>query len=324
MKLSLVFFTFILLFSGCTPNSSLSEQEKLLSSIKKLFKVLDLPTDDSLIQMNEIAQKELLRKPGQERWDMDKEAYNDKKEQILPILDEIGLLQEKKPSGQDYDYILIQGALVKRMRDRLAYLQKIWISLSPQTRKKAKIVFLTGARSLEPTQESVEVLLNESLSPVPFRTEWTPPANLPQTEKEAAEFVWDQIIADPELRQKRVQGDVLFVNAPLLGDPPRRPTAADTISFWIDSPQNTNALGEEYTQFWDSSVPLDKARYLVISNNPFILFQHKVVQNSLRKKGITNAIIVTVGPAADPTLPLSVHLDNVARILYEEVASLKN
>ncbi len=315
---------FLLILPCCAPDANLTEQEKLLSSIKKLFKVLNLPHEGSLTQMNEIAQKELLRKPGQERWDMDKTAYNDKKDQILPILDEMGLLQERKPSGQEYDYILIQGALIKRMRDRLYYLQQIWPSLSSQTRKNTKIVFLTGGRPLEPTQESAEVLLNPSLSPIPFRPEWVPPANLPQIEKEAAEFAWDQVIENKELRHKKDQGEVLFVNAPLMGDPPRRPTAADTISFWLDSQQNLNALGAEYTRFWTSAIPLNKAKYLVISNNPFILFQHKVVQNSLRKKGINAVPIETIGPAADPTLPLSVHLDNVARILYEEVASVKN
>ena len=324
MKLSLVFFTFILLFSGCTPNSSLSEQEKLLSSIKKLFKVLNLPTDGSLIQMNEIAQKKLLRKPGQERWDMDKEAYTDKKEQILPILDEIGLLQEKKPSRHNYDYILVLGALVNRMRDRLQFLDKIWPSLDKQTQKNIKIAFLVGERTLDPTQENTEVLLNEPMSPVPFRSGWVAPQTLPKTEKEAAEFLWDQIITNKDLKKKKDQEEVLFVNTPQKGDPPKRPTTVDTIFYWINSQQNPKFLRPKYTQFWDSSVPLDKARYLVISNNPFILFQHKVVQNSLRKKGIINATIETVGSAADTTVPLSVHLDNVARILYEEVASVKN
>lgn len=323
VKILFLFFLFLL---GCDTDVKPVDQEKFIHLLKELFQVLNIENDGTLSQMNEIAQKELLRKPGQERWEMAQSKYENKKDKILHIIDKLGGVQEVIPSKSKYDYILIQGALIKRMRDRLKYLDTLWPYLDDETKKNIKIVILTGGRELDPVEENLDVLFNQKYTLFPFRVGWTRPDIIPKTEKEAAELAWDQIIENTELRAKVSKGDVLFVNTPKMGDPPRRPQARDTLYYWMDSWENRDLYSQEYQKFWASAKKAPNvASYLVISNNPYIPFQQKVMENSMKKRGWVEkgVTIETVGPAADSKTSIAVHLDNIARILYEEAMASK-
>lgn len=292
-----------------------------LCLIRELFEVLGIKTDGTLFQLNEIAQREFLRKPGQERWEMAPSKYEDRKKLLFPILDKIGVIKEVCPSSCSYDYILVNGAVLSRMRSRLQYLDKIWVSFSEKTKEHVKLVFLTGDRDLDSRCESPAILVKQKNSSVPFREGWIPPRILPKNEGELAIMLWDQIIENEELRTKINKGDILFVNTPRIGEPPRRPQTRDAIHYWINSWKNLPFYSYEYKEFWSRihKAP-NKARYLAISNNPFILYQQEVVEKSLKKENLLGegAFIETVGPAAPLNTSIAVHLDNIARTLYEE------
>ncbi len=290
--------------------------------LRELFQALNL-SSENIIEMNTIAQNEFLRKPGEERWNM-KEVPHEK-EKMLPILEKLGVIHEVLPSSQMYesvDYIFIHGARVSRMQDRVKFfLTKVWPELSEQTKKRVKVVFLSGDRKLDAALHEKEDLFNPDSSKVHLRADWKKPSTLIETENDAARIIWDQMVSDKFLRDK-----ILFVPA-LQTQEGKRPTTKDTIKQWLNSfhtfHKNPNSLSPEYRSFWKDAPDLYKSRILAISNNPFIPYQDQVFKNTLAKEGFEHASLETVGPEADPETLIAVHLDNIARWLYELVGRLK-
>ncbi|MCX7337903.1 MAG: hypothetical protein NTX76_01290 [Alphaproteobacteria bacterium] len=258
----------------------------------ELFSVLGISHDGTVPDITQLCQKLFRRKPGQERWQME-EIYSDKREKLLPILQKLGVLDEIRPFLNQYDTILINGGLVSRMRVRLKFLDEQW---AKQVRAK-HIVFLVSDRPLDPIKESIEVINNPQNSTIPFRPGWSAAVAsvTPKTEADAAKIVWDQIITQPGLRRTKVH----YVRAPMIMDEKtqivKRPGTIDTMNAWLDTKPTPG-------------------KYLVISNNPFILYQCQVIKNALKKRGYSGngAYLEATGPAADKDTPISVHMDNIA------------
>ena len=298
----------------------LIENNKPVPALLKLFNALGITHNNDILALNKLAQENFLRKPGQERWNMP-EMYPDKRSQILPILEELGVIEEILPSASSYDFIFIHGGFISRMRKRLHFLNSLWPTLDKKIRENTKIILLSGARPLDPKQEGPAALAKQEFSSIPFRPEWKTPETLPQTEDKLVPFLWDQIISNEELQSKVAKNDVLFVNAPSREN--KRPNTKDTFDFWLESWKNKGKYPKEYQDFWEF-IPASpyQAKYLAISDNPFIPYQDWVLRNIFKKEEITKVSLETVGPSADADLPLSVHLDNIARWLYEEVRSI--
>ena len=80
----------------------------------------------------------------------------------------------------------------------------------------------------------------------------------------------------------------------------RRPNTRDTIHQWLE----------------DYPLPSLESRILAISRQPFVLYQDLVFYNVLQERvGVLH--FETVGAAADLNESIAVHLDNLARCLYE-------
>jgi hypothetical protein len=266
--------------------------------LRRLFETLKLKAE-TVENMNTIAQKDFLRKPNQERWEMD-DRYEKQKADIYPILQALGVTHEIVPSQGMYEsvnYVCLHGARVTTMRDRIKFLLDHWKKFPVASKERIKVVFFAGDRALDAKIEGADVLLNPQFA----RPGWIAPKVLPTTEVSAAELLWDQMVDNEALRQK-----VSFVQAPLKEDG-KRPTTGDTIIEWINS----------------SHVDLDSAHILAISNNPYIPYQDLVFINILLDKGFRAKALETVGSAANPDTSIAVHLDNIARWLYESIKNLK-
>lgn len=159
--------------------------------------------------LQELSEQDLLahiqkewRQQGKERWDFDR-RFEDQKETLAPIFEEMGYLQERVPSKTSYKYALIHGATIKRVKSRLASLKKAM----DQGVRFERVVFLSGMRFLEP-----------------FEREGLPSSV--QTEAEMAQWVADQ--------QDWLVGRIPFevINAP---PPPHqtRPSTIDTLKTWL-------------------------------------------------------------------------------------------
>jgi hypothetical protein len=291
------FLVFLVLFiqKGFT-TSLLGEHQNPSPALLEIFQVLNIPHDSTAQSLNAIAQKEFLRKPDQERWEMPKK-YEDKRVQLFPIFKKLGVLDAVLPSKKKYDYILIYGATVKGMQRRLAFLNQLWL----QGVRAEKIVFLTGERPLDPTIESAGAIFDPVPSEIVARPGWERPHKMPLTEAEAARILWDQIILADDLRTK----EIFFISVPMIKDPETgkliRPQTKHTIEAWLKTSPKAGIC-------------------LAISSNPYVPYQHHTLLNILIKKGYVQKFpLETVGPAAGRDTSIAIHLDNIARWLYTEM-----
>ena len=157
--------------------------------------------DDGLVQQT---QTHWLRKPGQERWQMD--ALDPEKAQfVISWAEEQQLFEEWRPSSLAYEKALILGATTGRMQGRLDYLIILW----NEGVRFQEIVWLTGERPLDNKVDS-------------FAEEWG-------NESVAARALWDKADLPEGMRCL----PVLFVAVPM--KPEGRPNTLDTIEAWLSS-----------------------------------------------------------------------------------------
>lgn len=288
-KIALLFLITLGFFSNC----SLSKKEKSVevvdckkrvsSDVLKLLELTGVQHDGTLDDTVKQTQDQWLRKPGQERWDIEKYTIQNEQE-LWTVFSKLGLCDAAKPQYQEYEHALILGALFKRIADRMQYLVDLW---KQGTRFKS-IVMLGGARPVVEAQgENLESYLawlgQESLD-----------QNLPETETDVLKFVYDHIDMPEEMKAL----PVVFVDVPMLQNSSgslRRPTTGDTIEWWLKTDPTPG-------------------RCLFVSSQPYVGYQQSVVKTFLP----SNFMVDTVGSKCSGTLNIGVMLDNLARWLYQE------
>jgi hypothetical protein len=250
-----------------------------------LLELLEIKHDGTLQEIVEKTQELWLRKPGTERWHM-QDTYPDKRNEILALLDQIGVLKAKIPSKSHYDYILFHGASAGRMQKRFANLCTYDVTTK-------KIVFFSGERPLDAVADHIDGFFTNS-------------EESPKTEYEIGRVLFDKMAPEKwkgtpietiTEQQACIQyGDefqVIFIDAPMKGS--QRPTTADTVALWL------------------TSHPLPGS-CLVISSQPYIGYQHTITRSLMPKE----FDVETVGTASSEQ-NIAVHLDNIARWLYAEL-----
>lgn len=172
-------------------------------ALSHLARALGIPEEADLLVET---QKQWLRKPNQERWEV-AELSLDQKVLVLNWAKEQGFFASWKPATQNYDKVIILGATTSRMQMRLDYLCQLW---NEGTRFN-EIVWLTGDRPLDKRVDDLS-------------TECT-------TESRAAHLLWERALLPEEIKSL----PVLFVATPLKieGDSVKRPTTEDTLITWL-------------------------------------------------------------------------------------------
>ncbi|TSC63488.1 MAG: hypothetical protein G01um1014106_489, partial [Parcubacteria group bacterium Gr01-1014_106] len=121
----------------------------------------------------------------------------------LKLLHELGYIEEDPPVLEDppgyppseptpiiYSGVLVLGALRLRVASRLHYMASFASRLYTQRPEFFTVYLLGSARPLDPVKESREVLCTPA--ELPFKEGWSPPEQMPTTEAEMMEFVWQQ------------------------------------------------------------------------------------------------------------------------------------
>lgn len=215
----------------------------------------------------------------------------------MTLLKELNLVDAVPAPPRPYAGALILGATVVAVRKRLAYLVE-------ECRKNPDasgfsvtfptVYLLGGARPLDKDKESPSVLTTPA--ELPFKADWTPPTEMPTTEAGMMRLVFEQSDITP--------WEGVFIDTPLQPTPDgktRHPNTMDTVKEFLKA----------------NSQP---GTYLAVSSQPFVARQTLNVQNAL-PDSFTGVVI---GYAAAPTTPLKTFLDEVARLLFEEVSLLKS
>jgi len=171
-----------------------------------LLQALNIKHDGTLPSIVAATQTAWLRPAGKERWEID-EKFADRSAQLLPLLEKFEFVQECKPTQQYYDYAIIFGAMVERVRKRVGYLIEQWnVGV-----RFNKVIVLTGQRPLDPIKEKMDIV--------------------PKTETRMLEWIIEQATMPNELRTI-----ITVVDTPMQQTAdglPRRPNTADTITTWL-------------------------------------------------------------------------------------------
>lgn len=286
-------------------------------NLLELLSLLGVENDGSLAGIVRATQERFFQRHedgrAKERWELDEivpdtpvaasreiteERAQTLRERCMDILNELRLLDKVPPCWKSYDYALLLGGLVTRVRGRLVHLAKLWSNGCPEMRiayiRPEAMVFLGGERPLLPDKESMEVLLDSNNGVLPFRKGWTFSGDEPRTELEMMQLVWDQADIPNEMREL----PVTWVNAQMKTDPDdptgkrtTRPNTGDTIATWLAD--------------YDPS----PGHCLAISNQPHVAYQDAVLRTCLPTLRFT---IETIGTAASLDHQLAFYLRELA------------
>ncbi|HEB41658.1 MAG TPA: hypothetical protein ENI08_01390, partial [Candidatus Dependentiae bacterium] len=234
------------------------------SSSQELLDLLDATniqhdgTLESIVKATQCRQDKggWLRIPGKERWEV-KEIFPEKRAQLMTVFDKLGTIKEIEPTHNYYNYALILGATVPRMRSRLQYLIELW----EKGVRFDSINVLVGQRPLDPNLESPEILLDKNNTMIPFRKDWQLTGDLPTTEAEAAKLIFEQSPLPAEWDNL----SVMFVDTPMQPTGTgklRRPTTQDSIIYWLKTDPKPGSI-------------------LAISNQPYAHYQDTVLRCSI-------------------------------------------
>lgn len=246
-------------------------------------------SDASIMKINEWAQKNLLRQG--ERWEQQTERFEALKPTLFPLLKEAGFVNLALPQFKEYHGAIVHGALFPTVRLRMNALVEQW----KQGVRFSDLYFFSGERPLEPSSENSATFTQDEASPLKIKSGWSAPAELPKTECEMVQLVWDQSDIPEEMRQLV---KVHFINAPMKKDPKSekllRPTTDDTVEAWLKT-----------------SPP--EGRYLVVSNAPYTNRQDLVT----RRIASNGFGFDTIGPAAGDQVKMAIFLDELARLIFQ-------
>lgn len=215
-------------------------------------------------------------------------------------INRLGFLEEIFPKEKNYKGVFVPGGILQWVRLRLAFLNKL---IDTNLNKPKYIYTLTGDRHLcAEAGESKESLLNPNNGAIPFHPNWIAPSQLPTIEAEMVKLVFSQS-KSPEIKDE----DIISIH---FSEKDCKPFAITekTIKQWLE--KNHPAPGT----------------YLIISNQPFVLYHQLIAQRVLLEAKRTDIQIESVGAAeglastSDPKKQeeeIAIILDNLARIFYE-------
>lgn len=229
---------------------ALADRQELVEQLDSLLDTLNIPHKSDFNSMIDATQR-WRRVPGQERWQLPDIDINDEtKAKVTSLLKSIGIIDELKPSQKEFDYVLLLGATVPRMQQRLEHLARLWQSGI----RYNQLVFLTGQRPLTPTIDNIDELIARTSGHLATDD------SRPTTESEAAVMLFQSTPLMPEMRAK----PVYFVDSPRYWNQTRwqRPNTRDTLKTWLH--QNPKA-----------------GSVLVMSEQPSALYQQEVVRQEL-------------------------------------------
>jgi len=221
-------------------------RERLVVLLNHLGMSLLNPFENAVVQINNWAQKHLLRRG--ERWEEQSERFEVLKPTIQPLLTELGFTDSTAAQFKTYDGAIVHGGLLSRVTMRLDYLVRQW----NEGVRFSHLYFLTGDRPLDPAYENA-LTLNQTPLTV-------------KTEMEMIELVWN-LAEIPEAMRKEVK--VHFIAALMKKDPSSdkwlRPTTDDTVESWL------------------KQEPLP-GRYLAVTNAPYTNRQDLVIRGIAPKE----------------------------------------
>lgn len=260
-------------------NQAFDKEGKPTPALAKLLQAFDIHAQTPT-EIVKATQATWLRTAGKERWEAE-DPYASRKEELMPLFEQIGVLSEKKTQRTEYDYALIMGGLYRRVADRMAYTAELW---GKGIRFK-EIVLLGSERGLNPKEEPVSHFFDFNYQ--------TPVEEIPKTEYDMMIHVY----ANTAMPLEMLKTEFTPINTPntIVNGQTKRATTQDTINQWLKSDPKPGTC-------------------LVISNQPHVDYQKSVTKTFLPESFTVDA----AGPAWNKAGKVNEILDAIARWIYQE------
>jgi len=113
-------------------------------SLLKIFSILNMQHDGTFADIVQKAQTQLLRKKGQERWDIDP-LFEDKRQELLPHLKALGFIDALAPEPGMYEYLLIFGFVTTDVKSHFDYIAQY---ITSRVIACKQVILLTSALPL--------------------------------------------------------------------------------------------------------------------------------------------------------------------------------
>jgi len=268
-------------------------QKNPSTELLKLLDVMGVQHDGSLQSIMQATQKAWLRQAGKERWQIG-DQFAQKRDIVMPLLTNMGFVHEQKVTQNQYDYALVLGATMQRMRSRVAYLLK-QVTAGIHV---GKIIVLTGLRDRSNDIETESVILGTTQTDLPIKKDWHLTGALPATETDMIKLIFEQTDFPDVFKSIPVE----FINTPVQmakDGTLRRPNTADTVHAWLAT----------------SPVP---GSCLAVSNQPYNLYQDTIIRNSLPSTFMLETVGagVDISEKAQKQENIAVFLDTLARYIF--------
>lgn len=238
-----IIFIFFFIISGCSEiySKPFSKTGELSESISELLKITGITGNNAAEDIVARTQAQWFRKPGIERWHIDKtdHLYH---EELKSWLKENNFIDEIKPKNKEYKYLVILGASARRVIDRIQYAE----ALIRSGMSFEKIIILCGERPLDPKQEPFESYA--------FEDDKNDTNHVPLTETDMMKYVMDRSFLSAH--------SIEWHSSPMIetkDNKKRRPTTADTIALWMQSKPSPGSC-------------------LIISTQPYVQYQEAVAR----------------------------------------------
>ena len=114
------------------------------SSLLKIFAILKISHDNTPAGIVQKGQEMLLRKKGQERWEIGA-VFEEKRTELLPYLEQLGFVKAVAPMPDLYDYFIIFGFATSDMKNQFDYITPF---IQSNTVQAKKVILLTSSLPL--------------------------------------------------------------------------------------------------------------------------------------------------------------------------------
>ena len=210
--LSLFFAT--IFCNACTSNirisSIITEENKPTAQFTKLLQLFGIDASISFEEIVYKTQQKWLRQKGKERWEI-ADNFQNKKSEVLPILESIGMIYEINPQKKHYDYVFMLGCSIHSTRIRINFLLKEWAN----GLRFENLIFLVSDRPLDKNFEKIEEPIKIQL----------------KTEYEATKYIYNKMKPPINFEENF---NVSFVSSECKQNK-KRATTEDTIISWLDN-----------------------------------------------------------------------------------------
>lgn len=259
-----------------------------IKDLQELLQFFAIEPQQPLSSVIDATQKIWLRPEDFERWHL-QEQLHAHRPFLMQQFKKLGMVDAIMPSQKNYDYFLFMGGDLPGVRERMAYMLKLWAN---GIRAKS-IIFLTAQRELDPSHEAIGKIHDRQLNDFACKPTWKPHQNTPKTECDMLKIIFDQADIPDSLAQTTIE----FVNTPnqWKRNAWRRANTGDSILEWL---KGNPAPGS----------------CLAITAQPLIGYQHAVSRTLLP----SNFCVESVGCHAADDVTTAEFLDTLARWLYQE------